>query len=89
MELDLQWEIVEEQAHNEFKAIHQSASTRLGELTSRILEANTVAGRDGLVRLIGFNLDELKHSLDQEERRFLVELKYVYLSELPTRYAFH
>jgi hypothetical protein len=74
-ELELQWDIVVEQAHDEFQAIHENASTRLNELKGLILDANGLPERDGLARLIGFSLAELKHSLDQEERKFLVELR--------------
>ncbi|KIH92852.1 hypothetical protein SPBR_02337 [Sporothrix brasiliensis 5110] len=74
-ELELQWDIFEEQTHDEFKAVHENLGASLVELKDAIGSATSVPGREGLVRLINFSLHEFKHSLDQRERRFLVTLR--------------
>ncbi|ERT01391.1 hypothetical protein HMPREF1624_02637 [Sporothrix schenckii ATCC 58251] len=75
IDLDFQWDIFEEQTQDEFNAVHENLGASLVELKDVIGSATSVPGREELVRLINFGLQEFKHTLDQIERRFLVELR--------------
>lgn len=76
MELEFQWDIVEDEVKAEFTRMFDSACKHLNSLQAKIQEAAAVSPYvDALVQSIKSKVEGLEYRLNREKRVFLQEVR--------------